>query len=131
MKITNLIRVIIFSILGLYASYCSYLFLATPLHPTYLDCGVVKSKSNDEVVIKYGTSTELYLNVQFEKAGFKSVKVSETTYFGNKVGEKVCFDLDIEVPLWVVIHQIIGVLILFCLSVVGFVLICVFLFNWD
>lgn len=67
-------------------------------HYYYLDCGTIVSKSQDEVVIKYGTETELYLNVQFKKAGFRSVKVNPTTYFKFNVGENICFDLKAEPP---------------------------------
>lgn len=57
----------------------------------YKDCGKIVSKSNDEITIKHGTRTELYLNIQFEKDGFKSIEVEPTSYFKHKINDIVCY----------------------------------------
>ena len=57
---------------------------------------MVVSKSNDEISIKHGVKSVLYLNVQFNKSGFKSIECSPTTYFSVKKGENICFNLDYE-----------------------------------
>ena len=82
--IRKIVRITTLSIVGTYLTFCVYFFLTHPAHPKYLDCGKVVSKSQDEVVIKYGTRTELFLNVQFKKTGFKAVEVNATDYFGTK-----------------------------------------------
>jgi hypothetical protein len=66
--------------------------------PKYLDCGKVISKSNDEVIIKRGSKTNLYLNVQFKQSGFISVESNQTTYFSHNVGDNVCFYLNKHMP---------------------------------
>lgn len=71
-------------------------FIETPLHDKESQTGTVVSKSADEIIIKYGTQTELYLNVQFDKIGFKSIEVEPTTYFSSEVGERVTFKLTKE-----------------------------------
>jgi hypothetical protein len=86
-----------------------------------MDCGKVVSKSNDEVSIKYGVRTELYLNVQFEKSGFYSVEVGPTTYFLRKKGDRVCFKLPEPVSVWHSINHIIGVIVLIILSIIALV----------
>lgn len=57
-------------------------------------CGTVAYKSADEVQIKHGTTTELYLGVDFDDIGRKAINVSVDTYFSNKKGDRVCFTLD-------------------------------------
>ena len=108
----KIIQIITIVILSIYGIYCAYFFIANPAHPTYLDCGTIRSKSNDEVVIKYGTKTELYLNVDFRETGFKAVEVSPTTYFQHKVGDYVCFDLDRSTSGWYAMRFLSGAIIL-------------------
>jgi hypothetical protein len=96
----KIIRIIVLTTLALYACFTSGYFLINNVHPTYKDCGIVRSKSADEVTIKHGTRTDLYLNVDFEKAGFKCVDVSRETYFNSFKGQKVCFDLSLDMPWW-------------------------------
>lgn len=93
---------------------------------TYMDCGLIVSRSTDEIVIKHGTRTDLYLNVQFDKSGFRSIKVNPTTYFKYKKGERICFDLKKEISIKQMILITIGeMVIVLCLIVVIFLF-----FNW-
>ena len=131
MKILNFIRLLFLCIIGSYLIYASYIFLTKPTHPTYLDCGVVMSKSSDEIAIKNGSRTDLYLNIQFEKSGFKSINTVPTTYFGTKVGQKVCFDLNANETAFDFWTKVTGLTVLFLLSVIGFVLFIVFLVSWE
>ena len=57
--------------------------------------GVVLSKSTDEVQIKYGTRTDLYLLMQFENRA-RAIEVSPTTYLSSEVGDELTFKLDYE-----------------------------------
>lgn len=126
-KIRNFFRIIILAPIALFLLYCAYFFIENPLHPKYLDCGKVISKSSEEVVIKYGTQTELFLNIQFEKSGFKSIKCEPTTYFGTKKGEKVCFNLSQEKSGWYTIKTGIGVLVCGVLILIGIVMLIIYL----
>ena len=54
-NIKNIIRLIILLPLSIYLLYSVYYFITNDIKPTYIDCGIVKSKSYDDVVIKYGT----------------------------------------------------------------------------
>lgn len=58
----NIVRFLTLIPLSLYLIFCCYHFI-NESRPTYLDCGKVISRSNDEVRIKSGTQTELYLNI--------------------------------------------------------------------
>lgn len=107
--IRNIVRTLILAPIACFIVYSMCFFIVHPVHPKYEDCGKVISKSQDETVIKYGTETELYLNVQFKKTGFKSVKVGATTYFGTKVGETVCFDLNKDVGVYYMFTMMAGV----------------------
>lgn len=78
------------------------------------------SKSQEETIIKYGTQTELYLNVQFNKTGFKSVNVCPTDYFNYKKGDLVCFNLSQDVSVWYHINLLAGVTTLVILAVILF-----------
>lgn len=94
------LRIAILSIIGagfiIFSAISMKYFIETPLHLKESQTGTVISKSQDEVTIKYGTQTELYLNIQFDKLGFKSIEVEPTTYFGSNVGERVTFRLTKE-----------------------------------
>jgi hypothetical protein len=61
---------------------------------SYVDCGMILSHSNDEVIIKNGTRTDLYLNIQFKKSGFRSINTDPTTYFKHKNGDNICFTIE-------------------------------------
>jgi len=123
--------------LTIYLFYCCCVFLANIETPRYTDCGVVISKSNDEVAIKHGSRTELYLNVQFKKTGFKSVKVNPTTYFSTKNGDPVCYSFKIETSVQYQVSYIIGEIISFVVVFGGFVMFLWYLIpdswgdKWD
>ena len=119
-NIKNIIRLIILLPLSIYLLYSVYYFITNDIKPTYIDCGIVKSKSYDDVVIKYGTKTELYLNVQFEKTGFKSIECSPTTYFSKNIGDNICFELNKDTTFQ---HKIISISGLLILSILGSILI--------
>jgi hypothetical protein len=106
-------------------------FIVNPAHPTRPDCGKVISKSQDEVVIKYGTETKLYLNVQFDKEGFKAVNVSPTTYFDTKNGKRVCFDLYLPVSDWYMLRLVFGILFLIVGGVIAIGFFVAFLIGPD
>ena len=112
MKLTtkNILRIIVVSIIGIFLIYCSVIFIIRPEQITYSDCGRLISKSNDEVAIKHGVQTELYLNIQFEKTGFKSINVNPTDYFQFKNGQTVCFTLNQKQSVFDRLSWIIGAL---------------------
>lgn len=122
MKIKNIIRILTLLPLSIYLLYCCYHFIANKERPTYLDCGKVVSKSNDEVTIKHGTRTELYLNIQFNKSGFRSIECDPTTYFSKKVGDSVCFDLDQKTSFWYKTNNVIGIMVLVISGVIALAL---------
>jgi hypothetical protein len=130
-KITvkNFIRVIVFTPIVFFLLFSVHYFLTHEHKPKYFDCGVVVSKSNDEVVIKYGTRTNLYLNIEFEKSGFQSIRCSPTTYFQQKVGNRVCFDLDEEYNLTHEIKLIVGFLVLCISCLICTIILLVYLFS--
>lgn len=77
-----------------FIGFCIAKYIHNDFKPTITEkhCGTIVSKSNDEVAIKHGTQTQLFLNIEFDKKGFESVQVLPTTYFKHKVGERVCID---------------------------------------
>jgi hypothetical protein len=127
MKINNILRKIVVSLLLCFGVYSVYSFFYTK--KTYNDCGIVVSHSNDEVPIKYGTKTELYLNIQFDSSGFKSILVEPTTYFKYKNGERICFDLPMKFNLFKEITYIIGFFITIIIAFICVVLFLAWLFG--
>lgn len=96
------------------------------------ECGIVVSKSADEIVIKHGTQTELYLNIQFEKSGFKSIEVEPTLYFQKKKGDRVCFELvdsKNSHPVFWICGAVLGVLM--CIIILILFFTWLFNINWD
>ena len=75
-SLKNLLRFLVLSFLAYSAIFVIKLGGFSKLNPTYKDCGIVSSKSQDEIAIKYGTKTQLYLNIKFEKSGFRSMALS-------------------------------------------------------
>jgi hypothetical protein len=119
----------ILSFLGYSVCY----LLMNDTNPTYVDCGVVKSKSSSEVSIKHGSETELYLNIDFDKSGFISKKTAPTTYFSNSVGDRVCFDIKETTTFNHRLLSTIGFImcgLLFLLSVVLFLMLIFWLFDY-
>ena len=99
-KITSikyLFKLVFVFIIILYSVHSLIYVYIKGVEPKFLDCGTIVSKANNEIAIKNGLSTELYLNIEFEKSGFRSVKVNHTAYFKNNIGQHVCFYLNEEV----------------------------------
>ena len=119
-NIKNRIRLIILLLLSIYLLYSIYYSITNDIKPTYIDCGIVKSKSYDDIIIKYGTETELYLNIQFKKTGFKSIKCSPTIYFSKNIGDNICLELNKDTTFQ---HKIIFISDLLILSILGSILI--------
>ncbi len=85
--------------------------------PRYTDCGIIESKSTDEVYMKYGSKTELYLNVRFKDTGFLSVKCNPTTYFSYQNGDHICFNLENNLTKFEHFTQIVGTLTLCLIAI--------------
>ena len=88
------LRNVIIFITFLFIGHCIAKYIHNDFEPTITErhCGTIISKSNDEVAIKHGSQTQLFLNIQFDKKGFESVEVDPTTYFKYKVGERIRID---------------------------------------
>lgn len=125
----NIVRIITALAVGIYLSYCVYYFMTNETHPKYKDCGVIVSKSSDEVIIKHGTRTDLYLNIQFEKSEFRSVNVDPTTYFSNKKGDYVCFYLNQTQSISHNIHMIVAMTTLVIIGILSLSMFLIYLFN--
>jgi hypothetical protein len=129
--IKKTIRTMVLVFVTTYLGYCVFHFLSNDVHPTYVDCGKVISKSADEIVIKYGTKSELYLNIQFDKTGFKSIECDPTTYFSKKVGERVCFNLHKQTNTFYEMNGLIGFITLLGLASLLLFLFVAYLFNLE
>jgi hypothetical protein len=112
----KIIRILTLGIISIYLLYCCYHVITNESNPRYRDCGEVISKSNDEVVIKHGTKTKLYLNINFEKSGFRSIECTPTTYFSHNKGDYVCFNLLEDVSIFYQLSYLIGVFVFFILG---------------
>lgn len=94
MIVETIRKTIIILLIG-FCTYCSFEFIYDEfIKKKEIDCGVIISHSSDEISIKHGVSTELYLNIQFEKQGFISKEVSPTLYFKYENGDKICFTIN-------------------------------------
>lgn len=85
------------------------------------DCGIVKGHSSEEIIIKNGTITELYLTIQFEKQGFIAQEVSPTLYFKYKNGDRICLKISKKYPL---IEEIFLGLGIFSFIIIGLIISC-------
>lgn len=56
-------------------------------------CGTITKLFSDEVSVKHGSRTDLYLIINFDNYGQKAVEVDVNTYAGKQVGQRVCFNL--------------------------------------
>jgi hypothetical protein len=95
-KLKKTIGIVLISPIAIFLLYSIYYISTNDRVSYYNDCGIIRSKSSSELSIKHGSETILYLNVDFKKSGFKSVKTSPTTYFKHSVGDRICFDLSKE-----------------------------------
>lgn len=129
----KIISIIILVPLAIYLIYCSYHFITNKINPTFLDCGKIVSKSSDEVAIKRGVRTELYLNIEFKKSGFKSIECEPTTYFSKKIGENVCFHLRQKTDTHYDLSNMIGCVVLVISGFILLVLLICYLApdSWD
>lgn len=98
-EVKKIIRQGLYVITSLFIGYCVYLSIHYVYSAHEIDTGIIISKSNDEVAIKHGSRTQLFLNIQFDKKGFESVEVLPTTYFKYKVGERVCINFQDNEPI--------------------------------
>ena len=96
MKKSKKFWTIVSVILILIGYFTGFLFIKAAIYneeeQTY--CGTIVYKSADEVTIKYGTKTELYLGFKNDKIGTRAILVTPHTYLSTEVGENVCFDLE-------------------------------------
>lgn len=97
---------------------------------TYKDCGIVKSKAEIVSGKEYITA-KLYLNVQFEKNGFKSLDVNPTTYLSSIVGEKICFDFICYEDNEFNFHALLGVVFAFLTIILFIIIFFLWLFDID
>jgi len=115
--------------LTIYILYCIGHLAVNKPNPTYLDCGKILSKSNTETPMKHGTRTLLYLNVQFNSSGFKSMEVDPTTYYGNHEGGSICFNLYKETSAIYTINSLIGIVASLFISLTLVALFFIWLFD--
>lgn len=117
----------------LFSMYSVYYCIVNDRLQYETDCGIVKSKSSDEVAIKHGTTTELYLNIQFDNSGFLSKNVSPTTYFSYSVGDRACFGIKKNKSGAHYFTCIVGYVVsylLLCAILMGFIYFIGWLFEW-
>jgi len=119
----KIVRTLTLIVISTYLLYCCYHVITNEANPRYRDCGEVISKGNDEVAIKHGTKTLLYLNINFEKSGFRSIKCDPTTYFSHEKGDFVCFKLLEDVSIYHELNYVVGI---FVLVILGCILIFYF-----
>lgn len=93
----SFLRKLTIALISIISVYCIWYYFTQEGFPTYLDCGKVIKKSQEEVSIRRGVRTELYLIVEFEKSGLKAQYVNPTTYFKFNKGDTVCFNIQEEV----------------------------------
>lgn len=129
-KITKyIILIIIISFIG----YCIYELETKKPFTEYVYCGTILKHSSDEVTIKHGVKTELYLLVRFDNLNItKAIEVSPTTYFNNKDGDNVCFTLEKQTlyPELKTIYTGLGMLFYFISSVLLICVIIALLITW-
>ncbi len=101
-EVKKVLRYGVITMSTLFVLYCIYRFVQNDFQVRKQEkhCGKIVSKSNDEIAIKYGSSTRLFLNVNFGDV-FRSVEVEPTTYFKFEVGESICINETIETDLYI------------------------------
>lgn len=76
-----------------------YLFFkSTENHKPQLHCGVVVNKTLEENHNKYGSynSTSYFVFVKFDSFCVKDVDVSRNTFYNSAVGQRICFNIDLQ-----------------------------------
>jgi hypothetical protein len=118
--IRKVIKVIITLGLSLWLGSSVGTYLTNELRTRVTDKGIVVSKSSYEVAIEDGSETELYLNIQFDQHGFKSIKVEPTTYFQKSKGERVIFSWEEQnLHNWKFINYVLGMFIVWGIGFCG------------
>jgi hypothetical protein len=128
-KFRIIVRTSILLVLSLFVFKSMYVFTAYKQYNEHLDTGTVISRSADDVVIKHGTSTELYLNIKFDKSGFRSMNVAPTTYFKFEKGSRVSFNLKDITEEGNSVYFIMGAFFYFIAGIVGLVMLIIWAFN--
>lgn len=94
MKKYEILWAIIGAILLVIGDYHAYHLATNGAREEKLYCGTVVYRSSDEITIKYGTKTKLYLGVEFEDGvGRHAIETDVDNYISKKVGDHVCFSL--------------------------------------
>lgn len=118
MKILNFIRWSILGTILIYFIFCMVLSLTNERFPKETQCGKVLKKSYDEVTIKYGSRTDLYLLIDFYNIPTKAINVTETAYLQAEIGKEICLQLSKQQTFFREISFLLGI-ILNWLSVLG------------
>ena len=129
MNLRNMIRIIVLVPLAIFFMYCIYFTLSGERGKTYKDCGTIVSKEQLIGASGKHLTTNVYLNIQFEKSGFKSIPTSVTDYFQRKEGERVCYDIDYERELKDEIFFLIGLILITVIIVLLLFLLIFYLFD--
>lgn len=83
---------------GIYLSFMAYKFFAT-IHEDLIEktyCGTVIKHSSEERVVKYSTTIDRYLLIDFDDISTRAIEVTPTTYMNTNNGDRVCFTLSNE-----------------------------------
>lgn len=110
-----------------------YIFTVNKQYNVHTDSGTIISRSTDEVAIKHGSSTELYLNIKFDKSGFRAIKVEPTTYFKFKKGDRVSFILKDTTKEGSTLYFFAGLVfyVIACIILLYFLITWAFDINWN
>ena len=127
-KIRKILKYSLLLIISIYYLYSAYYVYTHPYFTYTKECGKIISKSNDEVSIKHGSRTDLYLNVQFDNR-FESVLVDPTTYFGNHKGEEICFNFTDKMTFKNFWNYLLFIVISVILILVGIAQFIVYIFG--
>ena len=127
-KLRKILKYSLYTIISIYYFYSGYYVYKHPYYTYTKECGKIISKSNDEVNIKHGSRTDLYLNIQFENR-FESVLVDPTTYFGNEKGEYICFNFTNKMTFKNFWNYLLFAITSFILFIVGIVHFIIFIFD--
>lgn len=112
--------------------YTIKFFVKNDMWIDFQDCGQVVGASSEEVPIKHGTQTELYLLIQYEKQGFKAQEVGATTYFQYKdsIGKRLCFEQTQRNPIMEKPYSFAKFFLGAIFSVIYFFILLIIFINW-
>lgn len=83
------------------------------------DCGTLYMKSYEDIVIKHGTRTELYLIVETKNQGLRSKEVGITEYMTTEIGDLVCMDIYVNQGDYHEVYMIIGAFFMVAIVIVA------------